>query len=76
MLFSSREELKAAIDTFNIKDARDIKYVRNEKSRVRMPGINDTHFNASMVKDLIMVRILKINRDKEAEKWEGSMPQT
>ncbi|KAG9141626.1 hypothetical protein Leryth_015308 [Lithospermum erythrorhizon] len=35
MLFSSREELKAAIDTFNIKDARDIKYVRNEKSVVK-----------------------------------------
>ncbi|GAA0146863.1 hypothetical protein LIER_36397 [Lithospermum erythrorhizon] len=29
MLFSSREELKAAIDTYNIKDARAIKYVKN-----------------------------------------------
>ncbi|KAG9139439.1 hypothetical protein Leryth_021587, partial [Lithospermum erythrorhizon] len=35
MLFSSREELKDAIDTYNIKDARDIKYAKNEKGRVR-----------------------------------------
>ncbi|GAA0176012.1 hypothetical protein LIER_42010 [Lithospermum erythrorhizon] len=33
MLLNSRMELKAAIDTYNIKDARDIKYVRNSKER-------------------------------------------
>ncbi|GAA0169466.1 hypothetical protein LIER_23949 [Lithospermum erythrorhizon] len=36
MFFSSRMELKASIDTYNIKDARDIKYVRNSKERVRV----------------------------------------
>ncbi|GAA0187347.1 hypothetical protein LIER_34635 [Lithospermum erythrorhizon] len=34
MLFSSREELKDAIDTYNIKDARGIKYLKNEKGRI------------------------------------------
>ncbi|GAA0152648.1 hypothetical protein LIER_11076 [Lithospermum erythrorhizon] len=36
MLFSSRMELKAAIDTYNIKDVRDIKYMRNFKKRVSL----------------------------------------
>ncbi|GAA0162046.1 hypothetical protein LIER_43592 [Lithospermum erythrorhizon] len=35
MLFGSRQELKHAIDTHNIKDDRDIKYLRNENGRVK-----------------------------------------
>ncbi|GAA0167717.1 hypothetical protein LIER_22588 [Lithospermum erythrorhizon] len=34
MLFSCTEELKDAIYTYNIKDARNVKYVRNVKNRV------------------------------------------
>ncbi|GAA0151057.1 hypothetical protein LIER_37223 [Lithospermum erythrorhizon] len=36
MLFSSREEIKVAIDTWNVKDATDITYVKNENKRVRV----------------------------------------
>ncbi|GAA0164332.1 hypothetical protein LIER_19995 [Lithospermum erythrorhizon] len=35
MLFSCREELKRAINTQSIKDTRDVKYIRNEKTRIR-----------------------------------------
>ncbi|GAA0142892.1 hypothetical protein LIER_03692 [Lithospermum erythrorhizon] len=35
MFFSCRVELKAAIDTLSIKDARDVKYIRSENKRVR-----------------------------------------
>ncbi|GAA0155000.1 hypothetical protein LIER_12830 [Lithospermum erythrorhizon] len=35
MLFSSRQELKHAIDTYNIKDARGMRYLKNENGRVR-----------------------------------------
>ncbi|GAA0173928.1 hypothetical protein LIER_27429 [Lithospermum erythrorhizon] len=36
ILFSCRVELKTAIDTLSIKDARDVKYIRNENKRVRV----------------------------------------
>ncbi|GAA0140414.1 hypothetical protein LIER_35230 [Lithospermum erythrorhizon] len=36
MLFGSREELKSAIDTYSIKIVREIRYVKNEKKRVRV----------------------------------------
>ncbi|GAA0172380.1 hypothetical protein LIER_41324 [Lithospermum erythrorhizon] len=76
MLFSYRDELKAAIDTYSIKDARDIKYVKMRRKGLKwcskMKSVSgSTHDFKAVMEQMKSLDVVAFNwfEDKDPRQW-------